>query len=261
MASYSRRIERPRPWYLEPYVTARDQWNYRSGNPNLAPEYIDAAEIGYQKRFNKVFVSSEVYYRYTTDKVERIRQAYPEKGAGVTLEIPENVGFDQALGMEFMVKAPLTEWWDVSLMGNFYDYRVQGSYTDVLNDRTYSFDNSSTNYTIRVNQSFSVVQGTKVQFNGRYNSPTVSAQGTRSGFVDFSAAIRTDMFEKRLALNLQFRNLFGTAFHESVSYGPNFESRSKMTMAGPVVTFTATYKLNNYKSKSKRGGASGGMDE
>ena len=114
MASYSRRIERPRPWYLEPYVTARDQWNYRSGNPNLAPEYIDAAEIGYQKRFNKVFVSSEVYYRYTTDKVERIRQAYPEKGAGVTLEIPENVGFDQALGMEFMVKAPLTEWWDVS---------------------------------------------------------------------------------------------------------------------------------------------------
>ena len=258
MASYSRRIERARPWHLEPYITGRDQWNYRSGNPNLKPEYIDALELGYQKRFDKIFFSAETYYRYTHDKVERIKQAYPEKGPGVTLEIPENVGTSQALGVEFMVKTSIAEWWDVSLMGNLYDYRVEGSYTDFLNDRTYSFDNSSTNYTVRLNQTFNVIPGAKVQFNGRYNSPTVSAQGRRSGFVDFSAAIRTEMFEKKLAFNLQARNLFATALHESENYGPNFESRSKMVMAGPVVTFTATYKLNNYKAKKQ---GSGGLDE
>lgn len=259
MASYSRRIQRPRPWYLEPYITARDQWNYRTGNPNLAPEYIDAAEIGYQKRINKVFISTEVYYRYTTDKVERIQQAYPEKGPGVVLEVPENIGFDQALGIEFMVKTPLNSWWDVSLMGNFYDYRVQGSYTDVLNDRTYSFDNSSTNYTLRLNQSFNVKSLFKVQFNSRYNSPTVSAQGRRAAFLDFSGAIRTELLEKKLAFNLQIRNMFGTAIYESINVGPNFENRGTNVPAGPVVTFTATYKLNNYKARKKSDGS--GLDE
>ncbi|MGB1003361.1 MAG: TonB-dependent receptor domain-containing protein [Salibacteraceae bacterium] len=261
MASYTRRIERPRPWYLEPYITARDQWNYRAGNPNLAPEYIDAAEIGYQKRINKIFVSTEVYYRYTTDKVERIRQAYPEQGPGVTLEIPENIGFDQALGMEFMVKAPLNDWWNVNIMGNFYDYRVQGSYTDVIDNKTYSFDNSSTNYTIRLNQSFKVSSMLKIQFNGRYNSPTVSAQGKRSGFFDFSGAIRAEVMQKKLSFNLQIRNMFATALHEHISVGPNFESRSKMKMAGPVVSLTATYKLNNYKAKSKGERSSSGGGE
>lgn len=251
MASYTRRIQRPRPWYLEPYVTARDQWNYRSGNPALAPEYIDAAEIGYQKRIDKVFISTEVYYRYTTDKVERIRQAYPVEGPGVTIEIPENVGFDQAIGVEFMVKTPLYEWWDVSFMGNLFDYRVNGSYTDVVNNVTYDFDNSSTNYTLRLNQTFKILPNLKAQFNSRYNSPSVDAQGKRSGFVDFSSSVRLETLEKRLAFNLQVRNMFATAFHEKVSYGPNFESRSKMTMAGPVVTFTATYKLNNYRATTK----------
>ncbi len=261
MASYTRRIERSRPWELEPYVTARDQWNYRSGNPNIDPEYIDAMEIGYQKRFDKIFFSAETYYRFTHDKVERIRQAYPEKGSGVTIEIPENVGTDQSLGVEFMAKTKIKKWWDISLMGNFYDYRVQGEYTDYVNNRTYNFDNSSTNFTVRLNQTFTVVESTKIQFNGSYNSPTASAQGKRSGFVNFTAAIRTEVLHKKLAFNLQFRNLFATALHESESYGPNFESRSKMVMAGPVIKFTATYRLNNYKARAKRTNDAGGADE
>ncbi|MFT5878658.1 MAG: outer membrane receptor protein involved in Fe transport [Dokdonia sp.] len=261
MGSYSRRIERSRPWELEPYVTAKDQWNYRSGNPNIDPEYIDAIEIGYQKRFNKVFFSAETYFRYTQDKVERIRQAYPEKGAGVTLQIPENVGTDQSLGVEFMAKSKIKKWWDISLMGNLYDYKVQGEYTDYVNNRTYSFDNASTNYTIRLNQTFAIMENAKFQFNSSYNSPTASAQGNRSGFVNFTASIRTELMEKKLALNLQFRNLFATTLYESVSYGPNFESRNKIAMAGPVVKFTATYKLNNYKARSKKERGSSVSDE
>ncbi|UTW65793.1 TonB-dependent receptor [bacterium SCSIO 12643] len=251
MGSYTRRIQRPRPWYLEPYVTARDQWNYRGGNPNLAPEYIDAIEFGYQKRVDKIFFSAEVYYRYTKDKVERINQAYTEKGPGVTIQIPENVGFDQALGLEFMLKTPVAKWWDLNLMGNFYDYRVQGSFTDIVNNTTYSFDNNSTNYTIRLNQTFKLNSRLKFQFNSSYNSPTVSAQGKRSEFFDFSSALRADVIDKKLFFNLQVRNMFATAIREHVDYGVNFESRGKLTMAGPVVTFTATYKLNNYKARSK----------
>jgi hypothetical protein len=153
--------------------------------------------------------------------------------------------------MEAMVKTPIKEWWDASLMLNLYDYRVQGSYTDVVNNETYSFDNSSTNYSIRLNQTFQAFSHTKIQFNGRYNSPTVSAQGTRTGFFDFTASIRSEIIKKKLALNLQARNLFATSVMESTSFGPGFESRSRFEMAGPVLVLTATYKLNNYKPNKK----------
>jgi outer membrane receptor protein involved in Fe transport len=263
MASYSRRIQRPRSWYLEPYIYARDPWNYRGGNPDLKPSYIDALEIGHQKRFDKFFISTEVYYRFTHDNVERIKQAYPAGGPGATLQIPENVGTDQSVGLEFMYKMPLTEWWEFSFMANVYDYRVEGEFTDNYDGTVYNFDNSSTNYTLRLNQTFTVFEKTKVQFNGSYNSKSVTAQGSRTGFVTFSAAIRTDVIDKKLAFNVSARNLFGTAIHEYISAGPGFESVSRFNMAGPIVTFTATYKLNNYREKRKKRGASaddGGMD-
>jgi outer membrane cobalamin receptor len=258
MASYSRRIQRPRAWFLEPYVVARDQWNYRGGNPDLAPEYIDALEVGYQKRIKKMFISAEVYYRYTHDKVERIRQAYPEKGPGVSLQIPENVGTDQSFGTEIMIKMPIKKWWEINFMTNLYDYRVQGEFTDVFDGTTYNFDNVSTNYTLRLNQTFKVYTHTKFQFNGSYNSSSVTAQGSRTGFFNFSAAIRTDIIQNKLAFNLQARNIFQTAIHEYVSYGSNFESRMKFNMAGPVISFTATYKLNNYRAKRKSSNTDGG---
>tara|TARA_R110002050_G_scaffold221792_2_gene357661 strand:+ start:22490 stop:24970 length:2481 start_codon:yes stop_codon:yes gene_type:complete len=265
MASYSRRIQRPRPWYLEPYITARDQWNYRGGNPGLAPEYIDAAEIGHQKRFGKIYVSTELYYRHTSDKVERIQRAYPQKGPGVTLEIPENVGSSQSAGLEFMFKMPIKAWWEINLMANVYDYRVQGEYLDIYTGRIFNFDNKSTNYTFRLNQTFKAWENIKIQFNSSYNSPTVSAQGTRSGFLNFTSAIRADIIKNKLAVNLSARNIFKTAQFESTSSGPSFESRNEMIMAGPVVQFTATYKLNNYREKrsnsSNAGDAGGGMDE
>lgn len=260
MASYSRRIMRPRSWNLEPYVTARSQWSYRSGNPNLQPEYIDAAEIGYQKRINKIFVSSEMYYRYTHDKEERIQQAYPEKGPGATLSIPENVGTDQSFGIEMMLKIPIKSWWDINFMANLYDYRVQGEYTDAFDGTIYNFENGSTNYTFRLNQTFKLFKHTKLQFNGSYNSATVTAQGSRTGFVNFSAALRTDVIKNKLSFNLQARNLFQTAIHEYISYGPNFESRGTYNMAGPVVTFTATYKLNNYRAKKGSNNAGVGAE-
>jgi len=44
MASYTRRIERPRGWSLEPFQTWTDAYNVRIGNPGLKPEYIDSYE-------------------------------------------------------------------------------------------------------------------------------------------------------------------------------------------------------------------------
>ena len=55
MASYSRRIERPRGWALEPFDTWIDANNVRRGNPDLQPEFIDSYEAGIQTYIGEVF--------------------------------------------------------------------------------------------------------------------------------------------------------------------------------------------------------------
>src|SRR5690606_29228206 len=69
MASYTRRIERPRGWQLEPFDTWMDANNIRRGNPALEPEYIDSYELAVQTYFGDVSLSTEVYYKMTNNKV------------------------------------------------------------------------------------------------------------------------------------------------------------------------------------------------
>ena len=63
MASYTRRIDRSRSWFMEPFLTWEDVYNVGRGNPGLEPEYIDSWELGYQKDFNNNALSVEMYYR------------------------------------------------------------------------------------------------------------------------------------------------------------------------------------------------------
>ena len=137
MASYSRRIDRPRSWWLEPFITYQDPWNVRMGNPDLQPEYIDSYEIGYLKKFNENFFSLEGYYRVTHNKVERVSSVFTEN---VLMRRPENIGEDYSLGIEAMLMLNVTKWWEMQLSGNFFNYRHNGELSymegDVITKRS-----------------------------------------------------------------------------------------------------------------------------
>ena len=100
MASYTRRIQRSRRWYLEPYITWTDAYTVRQGNPDLKPEYIDSYEFGYQRIFGKSMFSIEGYRRITHNKVQRVRTVY---APNVMLHTVDNVGKDYTWGTEVML--------------------------------------------------------------------------------------------------------------------------------------------------------------
>lgn len=250
MASYARRIERPRGYYLEPFITVQDAYNVRQGNPNLLPEYIDSYDLGYQKRFGDNFISLEGYYRITHNKVQRVQKVYAEN---VMLNTIENVGSDYALGTELMVSLDLFEWWHTDLMGNLYNYKIEG----VLYDE--AFKRTSINWGSRFNNTFLIGEHTSIQFNGNYISPSVSAQGRREGFWMANAAVKREFWHKKITLILQGRDIFGTARHEMVSEGPDFYNYSYSTHKSPLFMLSVAFKLNNYRVKPNKD--SGGNGE
>ncbi|MDH4211351.1 MAG: TonB-dependent receptor [candidate division WOR-3 bacterium] len=244
MASYTRRIDRPRGWDLEPFETWMDAYNVRVGNPALKPEYINSYELGYQKHFGRNFLSLEGYYRETENKIERVRSVYDEN---VILHSVENVGTDYSFGAEAMLDWDLFKWLNLSLTGDIYDYRIEGTLYGE------DFSRGSFNWNTRINTIFRITGSTRLQLNTIYYSPSVSSQGRREGFFATNAAIRQDLWNKKLSATLQLRNIFSSARHKFTSEGSDFYSYTEFSRKSPMVMFTLTFNFNRYRPERDRG--------
>ncbi len=243
MASYTRRIERPRGWALEPFETWSDAYNVRRGNPAIKPEYIDSYELGYQKQFGRNLFSLETYYRVTHNKIERVRTVYD---ANIILHSFENVGTDYTFGTELMLDWDLFKWLNLNVMGSLYDYRIKGVlYGD-------PFSQESFNWTTRINSNIKIGGSTRIQINGIYNSPTASSQGRRESFFTTNAALKRDFLDRKLTATLQVRDIFSTANYEFTTEGADFFSHSEFSRKSPVVMLTLNYNFNNYKQERQR---------
>ncbi len=244
MASYTRRLQRLRGWYLEPFYTWDDAYNIRIGNPGLDPEYIDSYELSYQNRFQKNTLSVDLYYRVTHNKIERVRSIFDEQ-QNVVLSTFANVGQDYSLGMEIMTGFDPTSWWHFDLMGNLYDYRQEGNF----NGRDYTA--SSFNWNLRINNDFRITPTTQLQLRGMYNSPTVTAQGERTGFFVTNLALRQNFLDRALSLTLQVRDIFSTMGRESIVRGQDLYQFSKWMPDTPIISVTASFRINNYRSERR----------
>ena len=246
MASYTRRIQRPHGWELEPFYTWTDANNIRIGNPALLPEFIDSYETGIQTYIGKVSLSAELYHRMTKNKIDRIRSVYSD-AENVNLNTVENIGKDYATGSEFMIIFDPIEFWNVNFMANLYNYRIEGIlYTE-------SFSRESFNWNTRWNNMFKISSATQLQINVNYNGPGVSSQGTWKGYFTTDVSAKQDLFEKLLSLTLQVRDIFGTARRESTSSGPDFYKYNFFQRESPMVILNIRFNFNNYKQKKEQG--------
>lgn len=252
MASYTRRISRPRGWQLEPFYTWQDAYNIRIGNPGLKSEMIDSYELSVQKSFGKSFVSLDVFYKNTSNKVERIESVYADN---VILNTYENVGMDQSLGLEAMANLNLSSWWMMNISGRLYHYQVKG---ELYGE---AFSKNSLNYSSGLRNTFILPFGTRIQFGLRHRSKTATAQGKSSGGLMSDLGIRQDFFNDQLSATLQVRDLFGTGYHQYESETPSSYTYSEFYRNSPMLSLDLSFKINNYRQRNNKNGDSFDSDE
>src|SRR5690606_28920051 len=112
-----KRIFRPRLWDLNPFFNISNNFNVRTGNPDLLPEFADSYELTGIFIFEKASLTSSIYHLYTTDVIERV--SYFQDN--VTVTTPINVGSNNKTGVEVTGKYSPVKW--LSLTGDFnYGY-------------------------------------------------------------------------------------------------------------------------------------------
>lgn len=238
LLSYSRRIERPRSYFFEPFITWEDPFNVRSGNPDLLPEYINAFEVSFMQPLkSNGFFSLEGYFRKSNGIINRISSVYD---VGILISRPYNIGTSESYGLEAALSYNVKKWWKINASANAYFFNLAGE----LNEVDYS--RQSFNYAGNLTHTFTVKEF-MVQLVSRYESGSVTAQGKSLDSFSQDLSIKKMFLKKRLALTLQGRNILGTERRGSISEIENVSLNSLSKPLYPQVSLAIAIKLNNYQ--------------
>lgn len=238
LLSFSRRIERPRSWYFEPFVTWESPYSVRGGNPDLQPTYITVADFSYMHPLaKKGFWSVEAYYRRSSGTIEWVQTTYQP---GILIRQPYNIGTGQRIGSEAAVNYRFTEWYQVNAGFNAYYFDLNST-VGGQNLSTNSF-----NYNINFRNTFTI-KDWAIQANGRYRSGSVEPQGESLWSVVGDVSLKKSFYKNKLTFNLNARNVFLTDRRINYVYTDNVTIYQSRIPKGPMVTLTVSLKLNNYE--------------
>lgn len=238
--SYSRRVNRPRHWYLNPFPGYSDSYSVRQGNPALLPEFIDSYELSYNKRIKKSFFNIDAYYRQTNNSINRTQQLLDD---GRILYTFSNLDKEFAYGSELSGNFQFYKWWTLYANVNLYYYNLEGETVGITTS------DKSFNYDAKINSTFMFTKTSRLQINGFYNAPTVTTQGNREAFYIISAAFRQEFFKRKLSVVIRANDIFKTGKYIIDTEGTGFTSHDEMLREAPVFMLSLSYKINNYKQK------------
>jgi len=233
--SFSRRISRPNFGDLNPFVDISNPLNYRSGNPNINPEYNNNFEIGYTRTWDKFMFSPAVFYRLRTNIVQRITTL--DTQTGITTSMPENIGTGNTYGVELTGSAKFTNWWDLNVNYSFFQ-------NDIIASQAGRGINSSVNsWTTRINNNFTFWNNTRLTMNLFYNSPTAVAQGTILPVFGMGMGVQKPVWNKKGSIGVNVRDIFYTMRFGSETNAANFIQTSSIRRATRVVMVNFRYRF------------------
>src|SRR5690606_7520822 len=131
---YNRRINRPRGFFINPFPSRSSRTNIFQGNPDLDPAFANAFDIGYIKRWEKLTLTSSIYYQKESDSFEVIQEETGEltsDGIRIIRSIPINLSTNERIGAELGALYNPAKWLRLNGSFNFFQFESDGAFNGV----------------------------------------------------------------------------------------------------------------------------------
>ncbi|SHM94491.1 outer membrane beta-barrel family protein [Flavobacterium chilense] len=231
-ASYSKRINRPSQFDLNPFRFYDDSFNYSQGNPNLIPEITHSTEIGYA--WKSAFMAS-LYFSKTKDVFTEVYVYNPSNNTTVTTQI--NVDKSYNYGANITNTAEIYKWWAVNTLFNVFENRFMGN---VVN--TDKIDPIVT-LNLSVQNSFTITESLKAEANVQYQSRSNLGIYERDAFFDFSIGISKQVLSNKGNIKFNITDIFNNNNFHINSVIAQTSINKRYDLDNRIATIAFTYRI------------------
>lgn len=231
-SSYSKRINRPSQFDLNPFRFYDDSFNYSQGNPNLVPEITHAAEIGYA--WKSAFMAS-LYFSTTKDVFTEIYTYNPENNITVITQVNLNKSYNY--GVNITNTTDIYKWWAINTLFNIFENRYK---IDIPGTNTID---PIVTFNLNAQNSFTISDSWKAEANAQYQSQSNVGIYKRDAFFDFSIGVSKQILANKGSIKFNVTDIFNTnKYHINSTVGETSINK-RYNLDSRVATLSFTYRI------------------
>ncbi|HKL90414.1 MAG TPA: outer membrane beta-barrel family protein, partial [Allomuricauda sp.] len=247
---YNRRINRPRSWFLNPFPSRSSRTNIFQGNPNLRPAFSNAFDLGYLKRWDKLTLTSSIYYQRETDAFQRVQEQVFITGPGgsqveVIRNIPFNLATNDRTGAELGLLYNPTKWLRINGSVNFFRFNLDGEFNGV------DYSQSNNSWFGRFSSKVSLPWKIDWQTNAFYRGASDEVQGRSDGILSINLAFSKDFLNDNATISLNVQDLLNSRKRSSFTTTDFFEQNSDFQWRQRQLRVSFIYRINEQKKRGR----------
>ena len=256
---YNRRINRPRGWFINPFPSRSSRTNVFQGNPNINPAFASAFDIGYLKRWDKLTLTTSIYYQHETDSFERVEENTGQQttdGIDIIRTIPVNLSTNQRTGGEFGILYNPNKWLRLNSSFNVFQFITEGEFNGV------DYGAKNTSWFARLSSKVTLPSKIDWQTNAFYRGARANAQSQTDGIFTIDLAFSKEIFKENATVSLNVRDLFNSRKRNSLTTTEFFERYSESQWRQREINLSFIYRFNQQKKRNEgRNNNMGGGDD
>ncbi len=243
---YTKRLQRPYIWDLNPFVNNNDSLNISYGNPGLGPQTAHALTAQLRLAKGTTFAGINLEGSYSGNKI--LQYSTFESQTGITRTTSLNIGkeFQSSFNLNFNTK--LTQAFSVFINGSL-------RYSTVTDNADAAQSNSGFGYNFNFNAAYKFTNKFTIStYLGLWKDPQ-TIQVTYPFNTWHNVAFNYKIFKNKINISLRAVNYYeATHDYKTITKGPNFNTTdiSRQNRRAGVLVLTWNFgKLNENVSKKK----------
>lgn len=234
--AYRRTIRRPGAWQLNPTVDSSDQFNIRSGNPNLNPSLTHNFDVYVGKSRNGFYANAGLSYNIVEEVFTQLRVAPTE----ITWQ---NIAGRKEYGVSTWSGYTLNRKIKLNLSAH-YNYNVYSDYD--RNVRKYRNGGSlGSNFSLNYNFAEERYNTTASLRYNRFANP----QGTVRSRLSMNLGLQAKLLDKKLWLTATIVDPFANEKNHTFTYGNNFILENLSTARTRSFRLSVSYTIRKSQRK------------
>jgi len=227
---------------IDPFIDRSNLEVFRSGNPDLKPEYINSLELGYNGNLDKTIIGFTAFYKQINNPINQVTLMNDK---GISRMSPQNMSSSLNYGFEFTFEQSVNNWWKINGNASFF--------RNLIKDDVEGNSASNYSYLGRINSSWTPSKSLSFELIANYAGPIIGVYSKLEPQYSMDFAVKKDFLKNKLSLTVRASDVFNTLKNSYTSWGSNFTADNWRKTETQVLYFTVSFSFgSNGNSKSSK---------